>query len=176
MTKGPSQVSRRIHFNGTDRRTWTFWNNTQKWAEAQKPKESLPLDILEASALKWPVSILSVGRRQAAQRDFRIFPSSLFPRFCEFLRPSPRGRNSHHIKPPDNAGSMAGVKETLDLGQEGMEESEAEIKKQEEQPGERAREEPALLFALLPVSTGPALVLQHFSASPFLAMFRLFLK
>lgn len=105
-------MSRRIHFNGTDRRTWTIWNNTQKWAPAHKHKESLPLDILEASALKWPVSILSVGRRKAAKRDFRIFPSSLFPRFCEFLRPSPRGRNSHHIKPPDNAGSMAGVKDS----------------------------------------------------------------
>lgn len=62
----------------------------------------------------------------------------------------PSGRNSHHIKPPDNAGNTTGVKGTPDLDQGEREEGEVEVRNQAEQPGERAGG--GLAFALLPCS------------------------
>lgn len=67
-----------------------------------------------------------------------IFLCSLFLRFCEFLSPFPGDRNSHHVKPPDNAGNTAGEKGTSDLDQGEMEEGAAEVRNQAGQPGERA--------------------------------------
>ena len=45
----------------------------------------------------------------------------------------PSGRNSHHIKPPDDAGNTTGVKRTPDVDPRETEEGEAE------HSGERAR-------------------------------------
>lgn len=81
----------------------------------------------------------------------------------------PRGRNSHHIKPPDDAGNTTGVKRTPDVDPRETEAGEAE------HSAERAG---VAGFALLTCSgfyqthINPA----ELSASLFLAAFRLFLK
>lgn len=60
-----------------------------------------------------PDSICLIVRQSCTERLFFYASQALlFLRVCEFLSPFPGDRNSHHIKSPDNAGNMAGVKGT----------------------------------------------------------------